>query len=230
MSRNEQLDDHMRNGTDYINLPTNRYPTDRAPTWIRKFINRIVFHCYHVFFVFIYLAEQKTSNNHQVEPRQIRYLHQLQPTSKFSQLANDLYASHQQMDAEDRLQELEVIRPTENINLLNTKFHHLQHPRHARPILPQYRDDYVNTLYDQMGTYIQERSGLYHTTNYDPNGLAEAIPDLAYLQENINTESNQNDADELLNTMEKTQNRARPILFQRRALGDYQNMRVSLVI
>ncbi len=36
MGENERLDNHLRNGTDYINLPAQSYPTDRAPTWIRK--------------------------------------------------------------------------------------------------------------------------------------------------------------------------------------------------
>jgi len=37
MSENEKLDDQMRHGTDYINLPTKFYPpTNQAPTWIRK--------------------------------------------------------------------------------------------------------------------------------------------------------------------------------------------------
>jgi hypothetical protein len=119
------------------------------------------------------------------------------------------------MDAENRLQHLEVIRPTENINLLNVKFHTLQHPRHARPILPQYRDDYVNTFYDQTGTYVQERSGLYHTENYQPHLLVQAIPEL----EN----QDQNNLDDL---SDKTKSK----LFQYRAIGDYQNMRVSSLI
>jgi hypothetical protein len=37
MSENEKLDDQLRYGTDYINLPAQFYPTDRAPTWIRKY-------------------------------------------------------------------------------------------------------------------------------------------------------------------------------------------------
>ncbi|CAF1597291.1 unnamed protein product [Rotaria magnacalcarata] len=205
MSLNEKLDDHLRNGTDYINFPEHVYSTQRAQTWI---------------------PEEETLNYTQVKSREIRYLDQLRPTSKSSQLLNDHYASHRQMDAENRLQQLEVIRPTENINLLNVKLQNLQHPRHARPILPQYRDDYVNTLYDQMGTYVQERSGLYHTQNYDPNVLTQAIPDLEYQQENTTTE---NDVDQLLNTGEQIQSRATPVLFQRRALGDYQNMRNHLL-
>jgi hypothetical protein len=36
MSENEKLDDQMRNGTDYVNLPAHMFPTDQAPTWIRK--------------------------------------------------------------------------------------------------------------------------------------------------------------------------------------------------
>ncbi|CAF5223742.1 unnamed protein product, partial [Rotaria magnacalcarata] len=60
------------------------------------------------------------------------------------------------------------------------------------------------------------------TQNYDPNVLTQAIPDLEYQQENTTTE---NDVDQLLNTGEQIQNRATPVLFQRRALGDYQNMR-----
>ena len=36
MSEQEHLDDQLRNGTDYANLPAHMFPTDRAPTWIRK--------------------------------------------------------------------------------------------------------------------------------------------------------------------------------------------------
>ena len=41
MSDNEKLDDHMRNGTDYVNLPVHMFTTERAATWIRKLENRI---------------------------------------------------------------------------------------------------------------------------------------------------------------------------------------------
>jgi len=30
MSENEKLDDQLRNGTDYVNLPAQMYPTDQA--------------------------------------------------------------------------------------------------------------------------------------------------------------------------------------------------------
>jgi hypothetical protein len=36
ISENERLDEQLRNGTDYVNLPPQTYPTDQAPTWIRK--------------------------------------------------------------------------------------------------------------------------------------------------------------------------------------------------
>lgn len=36
MSEDEKFDDQLKNGTDYINLPADRFPTDQAPTWIRK--------------------------------------------------------------------------------------------------------------------------------------------------------------------------------------------------
>lgn len=124
------------------------------------------------------------------------------------------------MDAENRLRNLEVIRPKENLNLLNVKFHTLQHPRHARPVLPQYRDDYVNTLYDQTGTYVQERSGLYHTDNYEPSTLAQAIPELENREGNLSTSKNENNLGGL-------ENSTQPKLFQYKAIGDYQNMRVS---
>ncbi|CAF2871987.1 unnamed protein product [Rotaria sp. Silwood2] len=208
MSENEKLDDQMRNGTDYINLPEHLYPNDRAPKWI---------------------PQQETLNDNQVKSREIRFLRPIQPSTTDNQLARDHYASHQQMDAENRLQQLEVIRPTENINLLNVKLRTLQHPRHPRPILPQYRDDYVNTLYDQMGTYVQERSGLYHTQNYDPNSLVQAIPELENQQGYKTTVNDENDVSDMLNVAERTQQRAKPILFQRRAIGDYQNMRNRLL-
>ncbi|CAF0904391.1 unnamed protein product [Rotaria sordida] len=208
MSENEKLDDHMRNGMNYVNLPEHLYSTDQAPTWI---------------------PQQETLNDNQVKPCEIRFLHSLRPSTTGNQLARDHYANHQQMDAENRLQQLEVIRPTENINLFNVKLRTLQHSRHARPILPQYRDDYVNTLYDQMGTYVQERSGLYHTQNYEPNSLVQAIPELENDQGYKTTVNNEYDVNDVLNTGEQTQQRAKPILFQCRAIGDYQNMRNRLL-
>jgi hypothetical protein len=143
-----------------------------------------------------------------MKPREIRFLHRQRPSTTGSQLARDHYASHQQMNAENRLQQLEVIRPKENIDLLNAKFRILQNPRHARPILPQYRDDYVNTLYDQMGTYVQERAGLYHTVAYEPAALAQAIPELEQ-QANHPTRTeadfqDERNLDELLNRAEQS--------------------------
>ena len=117
------------------------------------------------------------------------------------------------MDASNRLQQLEVIRPQENINLLNAKFRLVQHPRHARPILPQYRDDYVHTLYDQMGGYVQERSGLYHTNSYQPSALAQAIPEL---------DQPVDDSPAEIGVKSK--------LFQHKAIGDYEKMRVSRAV
>ena len=36
MSEDQRLDDQLRNGTDYVNLPAHQFSTDRAPTWTRK--------------------------------------------------------------------------------------------------------------------------------------------------------------------------------------------------
>ncbi len=177
---------------------------------------------------YLLLAQQDTFNDNQNTPREIRFLQPNRASTAHGQLYNDHYASHQQMEAENRLQQLEVIRPKENINLLNVKYRHVQHPRHARPILPQYRDDYVNTFYDQMGSYVQERAGLYHTENYDPRLLPQAMPELENQQGIISTSTNENNLDDLLNRTEQNQNRTKPKLFQYRAIGDYGNMRVSL--
>ena len=117
------------------------------------------------------------------------------------------------MDASNRLQQLEVIRPQENINLLNAKFRLVQHPRHARPILPQYRDDYVHTLYDQMGTYVQERSGLYHTNSYQPSALTQAMPELEQQADGSQAEISSTST-----------------WFQDKAIGDYEKMRVSRTV
>jgi hypothetical protein len=170
--------------------------------------------------IFLFSAQQETSNNTQIKPHEIRYLRHVRPSTTGSQISRDHYANHQQIAAQSRLQHLEVIRPKENINLLNVKYRTLQYPRHARPILPQYRDDYINTFYDQTGTYIQERSGLYHTENYEPNSLVQAIPELENQQENYKTDDNLGDLSDKIE----------PKLFQYRAIGDYQNMRVSLLI
>ncbi|CAF3625374.1 unnamed protein product [Adineta steineri] len=210
MSETERLDDQLRNGTDYVNLPAHLFPTNKAPTWI---------------------PQQESSNDNQGTPNEIRFLQTGQPQASTAngQLYRDHYASHQQMNAENRLQQIEVIRPQENLTLLNVKYRHLQNPRHARPILPQYRDDYVNTFYDQVGTYVQERSGLYHTDNYNPNLLAQSIPELENYQEIVGPSVNDNNLGDLLNRGEQNQNRTKPKLFQYKAIGDYENMRKQLL-
>ncbi|CAF3642039.1 unnamed protein product [Rotaria sp. Silwood1] len=212
MSENEKLDNHMRNGTNYVNLPAHMFPTERAATWIPQSESSI------------------NTNNQQPE---IRYLHHLRPSASVPQIARDHQASHQQIEAENRLEKLELIRPQDNLNLLNIKFRTLQHPRHARPILPQYRDPYINTFYDQVGTYIQERSGLYHTTNYDPNALTQAIPDIEKSEnnqeENDHLLKDENHLGDLLNSGEQTQNVSKPKLFQYKTFHDYQTIRSRLL-
>ncbi|CAF1100618.1 unnamed protein product [Rotaria sordida] len=213
MSENEKLDDHMRNGTDYVNLPAHMFPTERAATWIPR-------------------SETSNTNNQQQQP-EIRFLHHLRPSASVPQIARDHQASHQQIEAENRLEQLELIRPQDNLNLLNIKFRTLQHPRHSRPILPQYRDAYVNTFYDQLGTYIQERSGLYHTNTYDPNALIQAIPDIENSENNQNENDNllkdENYLGDLLDSSEQTQNVSKPKLFQYKTFHDYQAMRSGLL-
>ncbi|CAF4277377.1 unnamed protein product [Rotaria magnacalcarata] len=149
------------------------------------------------------------------------------------QIARDRQASNQQMEAENRLKQLELIRPEDNINLLNLKFRVLQSPRHGRPILPQYRDLYVNTLYDQLGTYVQERSGLYQTVTYDPNALVQSIPDIEKSenneQENDHLLKDDNHLGDLLDYGEQTQDKSKPNLFQYKTFQDYQNMRSRLL-
>ena len=161
---------------------------------------------------------------------ELRFLHHLKPSTAIPQIARDRQLSHQQIEAENRLDQLELIRPQDNLNLLNIKFRTLQHPRHARPILPQYRDAYVNTLYDQTGTYIQERSGLYHTGTYDPNALAQAIPDLETLsmndEDNENLLKDEHNLGDLLDNGEQVQQKSKPKLFQYKTFADHQAMRV----
>jgi hypothetical protein len=223
MSENDRLDDQLRYGTDYVNLPAHLFSNQTAPTWNRK-RNLLPF---PIVSIAVRLAQQPSVNDNQGAPQELRFLHTAQASTANGQLYRDHYASHQQMEAENRLKQLELIRPQENIGLLNAKYRHLQNPRHARPILPQYRDDYVNTFYDQMGAYVQERSGLYHTDSYDPTVLAQAMPELQEEQNVTSSSVNESDLGDLLNRGEQNQNRTKPKLFQYRALGDYQNMRVS---
>ena len=42
MSEDEHLDDQLRNGTDYVNLPAHMFPTERAATWIRKILSGLI--------------------------------------------------------------------------------------------------------------------------------------------------------------------------------------------
>jgi hypothetical protein len=175
------------------------------------------------------LARSEVPNTNSQQP-EIRFLHHLKPSTTIPQITRDHQLSHQQIEAENRLQELELIRPKDNINLLNLKFRTLQDPRHARPTLPQYRDAYVNTLYDQTGTYIQERSGLYHTESYDHNALTQSMPELSTVQvnqeENDNLLKDENNLADLLTYNEQLQNKSKPKLFQYKAFGDHQAMRV----
>ncbi|CAF4264306.1 unnamed protein product, partial [Rotaria magnacalcarata] len=91
------------------------------------------------------------------------------------------------------------------------------------------RDLYVNTLYDQLGTYVQERSGLYQTVTYDPNALVQSIPDIEKSenneQENDHLLKDDNHLGDLLDYGEQTQDKSKPNLFQYKTFQDYQNMR-----
>jgi len=192
------------------------------------FIPELIFEIYKTYFPF--LARPQVYSNTDTQQSEIRFLHHLHPPPTVPQIARDHQLSHQQIESDNRLQQLELIRPKDNINLLNIKFRSLQNSHHARPSLPQYHDAYVNTFYDQTGTYIQERSGLYHTENYDPNALTQSIPELE------NCENNQEDNDNLLKDEsnladllaynEQIQNKSKPKLFQYKAIGDHQTMRV----
>jgi len=177
-----------------------------------------------------FLSARSEVSNTDTQQSEIRFLHHLRRSKDVPQIARDHQLSHQQIEAENRLQQLEVIRPKDNINLLNLKFRTLQHSRHGRPILPQYHDAYVNTFYDQTGTYIQERSGLYHTENYDPNALTQSMPEIENSEnnqeENDNLLKDENNLADLLAYNEKTQNQSKPKLFQYKAIGDHQAMRV----
>jgi hypothetical protein len=178
----------------------------------------------------LFLLARPESSSSDPQRTEIRFLHHLRPSITVPQIARDHQASHQQIEADNRLQQLEVVRPKDNIDLLNIKYRALQNSRHARPILPQYRDAYVNTFYDQVGTFVQERSGLYHTDNYDPNALIQAIPELENSQNNQEDSENlltdENNLNDLLNHGEQIQEKSKPNLFQYKAIGDYQAMRV----
>jgi hypothetical protein len=223
MSEDEHLDDQLRNGNDYANLPSHMFPTERAPTWIRKI--EIDSHMPHFFFS----ARWEPPPTDPPQP-EIRFLHHLQRSTTIPQIARDHQSSHQQIEAENRLEQLETVRPKDNIKLLNLKFRTLQDSRHARPTLPQYHDAYINTFYDQTGTYIQERSGLYHTENYEPNALTQSMPELGYTdnnpEDNENLLKDENNLAELLANGEQTQNKSKPKSFRYKTFADYQAMRV----
>ena len=164
--------------------------------------------------------DTETPSNTQQSNREIRYLRAARPATSTGQLARDHHASIQQVHAENRLRQLALIRPRENIVLLNQKYQRIQHPRHARPILAPYRDDYVNTFYDQMGNYIEERAGLYHTNTYDPTILAETVPEF---NPSKTYSSTQNENDALNHNHLGNQG----LEIQQKVIGDYQTMRVS---
>lgn len=224
MSEDEKLDDHLRNGTDYVNLPAQAFPTDQAPRWSRKCVRR----SNEAFRLLIVFFAVKPAATPSASPREIRYLHHLRPSMSVPQSALDHQRSQQQIEAENRLQELEVIQAKDNINLLNIKFRTLQHARHSRPILPQYHQDYVKTFYDQVGSFVQERSGLYQTANYDPKYLSQSMTELgthdAYDHEPAFKD--ERDMNDLMASGEYVQQKSKPKLFQYKAFGDYQAMRV----
>ena len=209
MSENEKLDDHMRNGTDYINLPASAFPTGQTQTWNPNEVNT---------------KKVKAS-----APTEIRYL---KPKKEVPQLARDHQRTHQQIEAENRLNQLELIRPSDNLTLLNLKHQSLQSPRHARPILPQYYQDYVSTFYDQVGDYVQERSGLYQTHSYQPELLSQSMVELSQQHADNDGEyqpalKDERSLNDLLNNAERIQEKSKPNLFQYKAIGDYQTTRVN---
>jgi len=198
MSQDEHLDNQLRYGTDYVNLPADRFPTDRAPTWTRQ---------------------SPPSNSSTESPKEIRFLHHLRPSTDIPQIARDRQMSHQQIEADNRLQQLEVIRPMDNMILLNLKYQNLQKSNHNRPLLPQYYDEYIQTFYDQTGRFIHERSGLYQTNTYNPHALSQSMPEIS------TSTSNQEDRDNLLHD-ENSLSASKQGLFQYKTFADYQAMRV----
>jgi hypothetical protein len=176
-----------------------------------------------------FLARSEPAQTDSPRP-ELRFLHYLDPPTTVPQLVHDHQFSHQQIEAENRLKQLEAIRPKDSINLLNLKFRALQHSHHGRPTLPQYHDAYVNTFYDQVGTYIHERAGLYHTENYDPNALTQSMPDLNEAgnkpEDNDNSLNDESNLAELLANGEQAQNKSKSKLFQYKTFGDHQAMRV----
>lgn len=159
--------------------------------------------------------------------KEIRFLH---PPKEVPQIARDHQRTNQQIEAENRLKQLELIRPSDNITLLNLKHRTLQSPRHARPILPQYHQEYVGTFYDQIGNYVQERSGLYQTHNYNPKLLSQSMMELTRNGESDETSpalKDERSLNDLLKRGELVQDKSKPNLFQYKALGDYEAMRVN---
>ncbi|CAF0785570.1 unnamed protein product [Didymodactylos carnosus] len=220
LSEDEKQDHQLRYGKDYTNLPADSFPTDRAPIY----------------------TPREESNDQPKAHGEIRYLHLKRPQSAQmpSQILQFRRNQDQQMEASSRYRELEAIKPADNITLLNLKLRALQHPRHARPILPQYRDDHVKTFYSHVGTYVQERNGLYHTS-YNPSLLKQQIPELNEYSGNENPhgetsvdnlcspEQNQNLSPRyLLDAGEATQERQKPKLFQDKVFRDYRMMRNHL--
>ncbi len=201
-------------------------PTDSSP---ESFIPWLIFEIYKKYFPV--LARPQVSNTDTQQQSEIRFLHHLRPPTTVPQIARDHQLSHQQIESDNRLQQLELIRPKDNINLLNIKYRSLQNSHHARPSLPQYYDPYINTFYDQTGTYIQERSGLYHTENYDPNALTQSIPELENSEnnqedDNDNLLKDESNLSDLLAYNEQIQNISKPKLFQYKTFSDHQAMRV----
>lgn len=83
-----------------------------------------------------------------------------------------------------------------------------------------------------MGTYIQERSGLYHTETYNPNALTQAVPDLETVpmtdEDSENLLKDEQNLGDLLDHGEQVQQKSKPKLFQYKTFADHQVMRVCV--
>lgn len=82
------------------------------------------------------------------------------------------HGNMQKVEYMNRINDLKLIRPDVDIKVLKLKQRELEAGNCTHPFLKQIKEPYANTLYEQEGKYLSDRTNIYENEVYNPYLLA----------------------------------------------------------
>jgi hypothetical protein len=113
-------------------------------------------------------VNQPTPNRHPNTPHKI--------TTDKQRIEKESRERKQRVEYEHRKKEIELIRPKENVRLLNIKYMELENVRGgAKTNLRPNQKQHIDTFYEQQARYMAERAQLYKTKVYNPYQVKQYV-------------------------------------------------------